>query len=129
MKKITYKTIDFPTGFLADQMCNELIAAHGKSFNLTATPGELLELTLDDTDNEAAIRITCIAHFAKTPAQRTTDLADLQAVSSMGNGNKDRRFMIEMLYQADQRFRVLESRPAITKLQFTNGIKNIYRDI
>lgn len=55
-------------------------------------------------------------------------IAEAQAVAYLGNGSKANRFLLSMFYNADQRLRVLEAKPAITKAQFLNGIKQLYKD-
>lgn len=128
MKQIIYTPTDFPTDFLAEQLANELISVHGQNFAISTLPSQRVTLTLNDTDNEAAIRATCLTHFAKTPQQRLDDLADAQAVAAMNNGDKNRKFFLEVFYQIDQRLRIVEARPAITKQVFVNGLKNIYKN-
>lgn len=55
-------------------------------------------------------------------------IAEVQAISYLTNGDKSKQFIFTILYMCDQRLRVLEARPAITRLQFLNGLKQIYKD-
>lgn len=128
MKQIRYGKPDFPTGFHGTLLLSSLVAAHGKGFDLTFSEESII-LTLDDADNEAPVRTTCTTHFALTPAARDSAWLDSQTDGYFNNGDKSKRFTLEILYRIDQRLRLLESAPAITKLQFFNGIKNIYKNI
>lgn len=128
MKLISYGKVDFPTGFDAAQLANELTAAHGQAFSLE-TAVDYVKLNIGDTDNEVAIRATCVAHFSKPPAQRADDAANTQSDQFFINGDKQRRFIFDLFYRLDQRLRVLEAAPAITRAQFFNGLKNIYKNI
>lgn len=128
MKQIRYGKPDFPTGFHSGLLLNSLVTAHGKSFELTSSEDSVL-LTLDDVDNEIPIRTTCTTHFALTPAARDSAWLDMQTDGYFNNGDKSKRFTLDILYRIDQRLRILEAAPAITKLQFFNGLKNIYKNI
>lgn len=129
MKIIQYGKTDFPTGFDAELLRQNLVTNHGKNFNLSTTD-DFITLIIDEiVDNEVAARATCTVHFAKTLAQRVDDLANLQSDTFFFNGDKQKRFLLDLLYRMDQRVRILEAAPAITKVQFFNGIKNIYKAI
>lgn len=129
MKTITYGNVDFPTGFDAEALRQSLMANHGKNFQLMSSDG-FVGLIIDElVDNEIAIRATCTTHFAKTAIQRADDIANTQVDSFFLNGDKQKRFLLDLFYRLDQRLRVIEAKPAITKVQFFNGVKQIYKDI
>lgn len=129
MKIITYGSVDFPNGFDAEALRQSLVANHGKNFQLGTSDG-FVGLIIDETvDNEVAIRATCAVHFAKTAIQRVDDIANTQVDSFFLNGDKQKRFLLDLFYRLDQRLRVIEAKPAITKVQFFNGVKQIYKDI
>lgn len=129
MKTIFYGKIDFPAGFDAELLRQSLIANNGKSFNL-GTTADSITLVIDETvDDEVAVRTTCTTHFARTTVQRADDVANTQTDQFFINGDKQKRFILDLFYRLDQRVRVLEGVPTITKQQFFNGVKAIYKAI
>lgn len=55
-------------------------------------------------------------------------ITEADAVKYLSNGSKTNRFVLGLFYLIDQRMRILEAKPAITKAQFLNGIKQLYKD-
>lgn len=55
-------------------------------------------------------------------------IAETAALKYLSNGSKTNRFLLGLFYSVDQRLRVLEAKPAISKAQFLNGIKQLYKD-
>lgn len=55
-------------------------------------------------------------------------LSDTQAIAYFANGDKSKQFLLTLLYMTDQRLRILEAKPAITRVQFLAGVKQIYKD-
>lgn len=55
-------------------------------------------------------------------------LAEADAIKYLSNGSRTNRFVLSLFFLLDQRMRVLEAKPAITKAQFLNGIKQLYKD-
>lgn len=125
MRKVLYSPTDFPNGFDADQLRRILVTNFGQAFGLQ-TAADFILLIIDETvDNEINIRAACTNYFILTLAQKD----DINVDTFFTNGDKQRKFLLDLFYRVDQRLRILEVAPAITKQQFFNGIKTIYKNI
>lgn len=55
-------------------------------------------------------------------------IAENEAIAYFTFTQKHRQFIFTLFYILDQRLRILEAKPAITRLQFLTGIKQLYKD-
>ena len=75
---------------------------------------------------QAALDAAVAAHNDAAAVDAFKD-AEIDAATVAGKGG--RRLLFELFYLLDERLRVLESAPAITRAQFKNQIKTVNRGL